>query len=90
MVDPLVILLIVYGVTTLATVLVTLADYIDQVGGLDLTGLLYGLREITIVAIDIIWWIVILKAWGLLSIPWQAYSPLVLGSRHCSTIQGVL
>ena len=72
MVDPLVILLIVYGVTTLATVLVTLADYIDQVGGLDLTGLLYGLREVTVVAIEIIWWIVILKAWGLLSIPWQA------------------
>jgi len=72
MIDPLVILLIVYGVTTLATVLVTLADYIDQVGSLDLTGLLYGLREITIVAIEIIWWIVILKAWGLLSIPWQA------------------
>jgi hypothetical protein len=72
MVDPLVILIIVYGVTTLATVLVTLADYIDQVGGLDLTGLLYGLREITIVAIEIIWWIVILKAWGLLLIPWQA------------------
>jgi len=72
MVDPLVILLIVYGVTTLATVLVTLADYIDQAGGLDLTGLLYGLREVTIVAIEIIWWIVILKAWGLLSIPWQA------------------
>jgi hypothetical protein len=72
MVDPFVILLIVYGVTTLATVLVTLADYIDQVGSLDLTGLLYGLREITIVAMEIIWWIVILKAWGLLSIPWQA------------------
>nr|ADJ54331.1 hypothetical protein pHA1_gp53 [archaeon enrichment culture clone 1(2010)] len=72
MIDPIVILLIVYGVTTLATVLVTLADYIDQVGGLDLTGLLYGLRELTIVAIEIIWWIVILKAWGLLNIPWQA------------------
>ena len=72
MIDPIVILLIVYGVTTLATVLVTLADYIDQVGGLDLTGLLYGLREMTIVAIEIIWWIVILKAWGLLNISWQA------------------
>jgi hypothetical protein len=72
MIDPIVILLIIYGVTTLATVLVTLVDYIDQVGGLDLTGLLYGLREITIVAIEIVWWIVILKAWGLLSIPWQA------------------
>lgn len=72
MIDPIVILLIVYGVTTLATVLVTLANYIDQVGGLDLNGLLYGLREITIVAIEIIWWIVILKAWGLLNIPWQA------------------
>ena len=72
MIDPIVILLIVYGVTTLATVLVTLADYIDQVGGLDLTGLLYGLREVTIVAIELIWWIIILKAWGLLSISWQA------------------
>lgn len=72
MIDPIVILLIVYGVTTLATVLVTLADYIDQVGGLDLNGLLYGLREMTIVAIEIIWWIVILKTWGLLNIPWQA------------------
>lgn len=72
MINPIVILLIVYGVTTLATVLVTLANYIDQVGGLDLNGLLYGLREITIVAIEIIWWIVILKAWGLLNIPWQA------------------
>lgn len=72
MIDPIVILLIVYGVTTLATVLVTLADYIDQVGGLDLKGLLYGLREMAIVAIEIIWLIVILKAWGLLNIPWQA------------------
>jgi hypothetical protein len=72
MVDPIVILLIIYGVTTLATVLVTLADYIDQVGELDLTGLLYGLREITVVAIELIWWIIILRAWGLLSIPWQA------------------
>jgi len=72
MIDPIVILLIVYGVTTLATVLVTLADYIDQVGGLDLAGLLYGLREMTIVAIEIIWWIIILKAWGLISIAWQA------------------
>jgi hypothetical protein len=72
MIEPLTILLIVYGVTTLATVLVTLADYIDQTGGLDFRGLVYGLREMTIVAIEIIWWIVILKAWGLLSIPWQA------------------
>jgi hypothetical protein len=72
MVEPIIILLIVYGVTTLATVLVTLADYIDQVGSLDLRGFIYGLREITIVVIEIIWWIVILRAWGLLAIPWQA------------------
>jgi hypothetical protein len=72
MIDPIVILLIIYGVTTVLATLVTLANYIDQVGGLDLTGLLYGLREITVVAIEIVWWIVILKAWGLLSIPWQA------------------
>ena len=72
MFDPIVILLIIYGVTTLATVLVTLADYIDQIGRLDIRGLVYGLRELTIVAIEIIWWILILKAWGLLNIPWQA------------------
>jgi hypothetical protein len=72
MVEPIIILLIVYGVTTLATVLVTLADYIDQTGYLDFRGFIYGLREVTIVVIEVIWWIVILRAWGLLAIPWQA------------------
>jgi len=72
MIDPLIVLLIVYGVTTLATVLVTLADYIEQTGELDLTGLLYGLREVTVVAIELVWWIIIFRAWGLLNISWNA------------------
>lgn len=72
MIDPIVVLLIIYGVTALATTLVTLADYIDQTGGLDFRGLVYGLREITIVAIEVVWWVLILKAWGLLDISWSA------------------
>jgi hypothetical protein len=78
MIHPLVVLLIIYGVTSLATVLVTLLDYIEQVGYLDWRGLIYGMREIVIVAFEFIWWIVILKAWGLLDVEWMAQQTLNL------------
>lgn len=78
MVSPLVILLIIYGVTSLATVLVTLSDYINHVGYLDWRGLIYGMREIVIVAFELVWWIIILKAWGILDVEWVAQQTLNL------------
>jgi len=78
MIHPLVILLIIYGVTSLAVVLVTLSDYISQIGYLDWRGVIYGMREIVIVAFELIWWIVILKAWGLLDIEWMSQQMLDL------------
>jgi len=80
MVHPLVIMLIIYGVTSLAAVLVTLSDYIGQVGYLDWRGLIYGMREVVIVAFELIWWIVILKAWGILDVEWMAQQTLELAN----------
>jgi len=78
MISPLVILLIIYGVTSLAAVLVAISDYIEQVGYLDWRGLVYGMREVVIVAFELIWWIVILKAWGILNVDWMAQQTLEL------------
>jgi hypothetical protein len=77
MISPLVVLLIIYAVATVAVVMITLSRYVQETGYLDWLSFFYSLREILIVAIELLWWIVILRAWGLLEVEWSA-KPLAL------------
>jgi len=89
MVSPIIILLVVYAATTLAIVLVTLLAYIRE-GQLTLTTLIYALREVVTVAIEFIWWVVILRAWGLLEIEYAAQADLTLSADNQLTYLAVL
>ena len=77
MISPIVALLMVYAATTLAVILVTLLEYV-RARQLTLTTLLYALREVVTVAIEFIWWVVILRAWGFLEIEYAAQADLSL------------
>ena len=69
MIEALILVVLLYAVISLATTLVTLLDYVDQTGALDWRALLYGLRDLMIVVFEVLWWVVILRAWGLLELP---------------------
>jgi hypothetical protein len=77
MISPIVALLVIYAVATLAVVLITVTRYVQQTGGLDWLSFFYALREVMVVAIELLWWVVILRAWGLIEVEWAA-KPLTL------------
>lgn len=77
MISPVVALLVIYAVATLAVVLITITRYVQEMGGLDWLSFFYALREVMVVAIELLWWVVILRAWGLIEVEWAA-KPLTL------------
>ena len=77
MISPIVALLVIYAVATLAVVLITITRYVREVGSLDWLSFFYALREVMVVAIELLWWVVILRAWGLIEVEWAA-KPLTL------------
>ena len=77
MISPIVALLVIYAVATLAVVLITITRYVQQTGSLDWLSFFYALREVMVVAIELLWWVVILRAWGLIEVEWAA-KPLTL------------
>jgi hypothetical protein len=81
MISPLIVLLIVYAVATVAVALITLSRYVQETGYLDWLSFFYALREIIVVAIELLWWIVILRAWGLIEVEWSA-RPLTLSAAE--------
>jgi hypothetical protein len=81
MISPLVVLLIVYAVATLAVVLITVSRYVQETGALDWLSFFYALREVLVVAIELLWWVVILRAWGLIEVEWAA-KPLTLSAAE--------
>jgi len=76
-ISPIVALLVIYAVATLAVVLITITRYVREVGSLDWLSFFYALREVMVVAIELLWWVVILRAWGLIEVEWAA-KPLTL------------
>jgi hypothetical protein len=76
-ISPVVALLVIYAVATLAVVLITITRYVQQTGSLDWLSFFYALREVMVVAIELLWWVVILRAWGLIEVEWAA-KPLTL------------
>jgi hypothetical protein len=76
-ISPVVALLVIYAVATLAVVLITITRYVQEMGGLDWLSFFYALREVMVVAIELLWWVVILRAWGLIEVEWAA-KPLTL------------
>jgi hypothetical protein len=82
MINPLIVLLIIYAVATVAVVLITLSRYVQETGHLDWLSFFYSLREILIVAIELLWWIVILRAWGLIELAEWAARPLTLSASE--------
>jgi len=81
MISPLVLLFIIYAVATLAVVLITVSRYVQETGYLDWLSFFYALREVLVVAIELLWWIVILRAWGLIEVEWSA-KPLTLAASE--------
>jgi hypothetical protein len=81
MISPLVLLFIIYAVATLAVVLITVTRYAQETGYLDWLSFFYALREVLVVAIELLWWIVILRAWGLIEVEWAA-KPLTLAASE--------
>ena len=78
MISPIVALLVIYAVSTLAVVLITITRYVQEVGRLDWLSFFYALREVMVVAIELLWWVVILRAWGLIELAEWAAKPLTL------------
>ena len=81
MISPIVALLVIYAVATLAVVLITITRYVQQTGSLDWLSFFYALREVMVVAIELLWWVVILRAWGLIEVEWAA-KPLTLSAAE--------
>jgi len=81
MISPIIALLVIYAVATLAVVLITIVRYVEQVGTLDWLSFFYALREVMVVAIELLWWVVILRAWGLIEVEWAA-KPLSLAAAE--------
>jgi hypothetical protein len=82
MISPLIVLLIIYAVATVAVVMITLTRYVQETGYLDWLSFFYSLREILIVAIELLWWIVILRAWGLIEVAEWSAKPLTLSAAE--------
>jgi hypothetical protein len=80
-ISPIVALLVIYAVATLAVVLITITRYVQQTGSLDWLSFFYALREVMVVAIELLWWVVILRAWGLIEVEWAA-KPLTLSAAE--------
>ncbi|ABL79282.1 hypothetical protein [Thermofilum pendens] len=79
MISPIILLLLIWLGTSIGIVFVTLNEYIKENGKLDVAAALFALRELSAIALQFIWLIVLLHVWGFLDIRtelgWTAQIP---------------